>query len=269
MNKIRDVIFALKELDLTEYESKIYVSLLQEHPLNGNEISVLSGVPAPKVYETLKRMQKKGLVFLASGSMKNNRNLYTPLPYKELLHNKNKFFSNQINFLETELPKMVATKKQSETELFIIEGYSASIKFIQSEILKSKTSIILSCWYKEFNEISKALHKMSKAKVDIVTMFFDSTDVDIPWRTFKHLNIERAFNRHEGELSIVLDNEVCILFSNQDNYPHAVVSNNPSTVTVTRNYIRHDIYVNRVFYDFKDEIRARYGDNLDLLINDF
>ncbi len=40
-------------------------------------------------------------------------------------------------------------------------------------------------------------------------------------------------------------------------------------VSTTRNYIRHDIYVNRLLRDLRKESEELYGENLDGLINDF
>jgi sugar-specific transcriptional regulator TrmB len=53
---------ALNSLGLTVYEAKTYIALLQKHPANGNELSRRSGVPGPKIYETLNNMVQKGLV---------------------------------------------------------------------------------------------------------------------------------------------------------------------------------------------------------------
>ena len=52
----------LKQLGLTEYEIKVYLTLLKEGPKKGGEISKLSKVPHGKTYESLESLEKRGFV---------------------------------------------------------------------------------------------------------------------------------------------------------------------------------------------------------------
>jgi len=52
----------LKELGLTEYEIKVYLTLLNEGSKKGGEISKISKVPHGKTYESLESLEKKGFV---------------------------------------------------------------------------------------------------------------------------------------------------------------------------------------------------------------
>lgn len=56
---------ALRELGLSEYQSKAYAALLcAGRPLGGREVASLSGVPASRVYDVLRGLEKKKLVAL-------------------------------------------------------------------------------------------------------------------------------------------------------------------------------------------------------------
>lgn len=57
-----DVLSGLRELGLTEYESKVYYCLLESGPLKPSEVSIRSGVPRTKVYDAIKSLERKGLV---------------------------------------------------------------------------------------------------------------------------------------------------------------------------------------------------------------
>ncbi len=50
----------LRELGLTEYEAKVYLTLLEEGPLKPSEIAVKAGVPRTKVYEAVRSLERKG-----------------------------------------------------------------------------------------------------------------------------------------------------------------------------------------------------------------
>jgi sugar-specific transcriptional regulator TrmB len=53
---------ALREVGLTEYEIKAYLTLLERGVMTASEISEYSGVPYSKVYETLNSLERKGWI---------------------------------------------------------------------------------------------------------------------------------------------------------------------------------------------------------------
>ncbi|MGY0691340.1 TrmB family transcriptional regulator [Virgibacillus sp. FSP13] len=269
MKNIEEIISTLKELGLTEYESKIYVSLIQNNPANGNTIANLSGVPAPKVYEALRKMKKQGLVSTVAGGNKGKQVRYFPIPYKELLKTKQEAFMDNMNFLNESLAEITSHSDTDWSELFVIQGYSASIEVVQAAIDESKSEIVISCWKKELKELKELLVKAHQRGVKIITMIFDERKVDVPWTNFSHYKEELALGRHTGELSLVIDNKKTILLYSLDELPHSVVSSHPVMISTTRNYINHDIYVNRIIYDFEEEMIKHYGSRLEGLINDF
>ena len=52
----------LLELGFTEYEAKVYLSLLRENPASAYETGKASGVPTSKIYEVLKKLVGKGII---------------------------------------------------------------------------------------------------------------------------------------------------------------------------------------------------------------
>ncbi|MCZ7670869.1 MAG: helix-turn-helix domain-containing protein [Chloroflexi bacterium] len=55
-----DLRTALNKIGFTEYEAKVYLALLREHPATGYQLSKESGVPRSMVYEALKRLHNRG-----------------------------------------------------------------------------------------------------------------------------------------------------------------------------------------------------------------
>lgn len=62
-----DLILKLKSFGLTEYEAKVYLALLDRAELTAEEISSLSEVPLPRVYDVLESLEEKGFVKIISG----------------------------------------------------------------------------------------------------------------------------------------------------------------------------------------------------------
>jgi len=58
---------AVKRLGLSEYEVKAYVSLLHLRGGTANEISIEAGIPVSKIYETLRSLERKGLIRIERG----------------------------------------------------------------------------------------------------------------------------------------------------------------------------------------------------------
>jgi sugar-specific transcriptional regulator TrmB len=57
----------LIELGFSQYEAQAYVGLLGSEPLTGYALSNVTGIPQPKVYETLRRLTAKGVVVPVDG----------------------------------------------------------------------------------------------------------------------------------------------------------------------------------------------------------
>ena len=57
-----NLIEKLKELGLTEYESKSYLSLIENGVETGNEVAKTSGVPQTRVFSSLHNLVEMGLV---------------------------------------------------------------------------------------------------------------------------------------------------------------------------------------------------------------
>lgn len=87
----------LAELGFSKYEAACYLALLQHAPVNGSQLSRLSGVSRSKIYEVLGRMANQGyVVSLADG-------LYAPLPPEELSRRlRTRFEDNIVVFDELE-----------------------------------------------------------------------------------------------------------------------------------------------------------------------
>lgn len=260
---IEGIINSLKGIGFTEYEAKVYFSLLKQHPQNGNSLSQSSGVPGSKVYEILRKMLEKGYVFLISTGERSSTKRYSPLPYQDLLKAENEKFSKNITTLQDSFEKVIINSDSDWNMLYNIEGYETSMEVIKNEIEGASSELMLVCWNKELSNLYPCLIKSYKRGIKIVTIFFDDVSNEIPWQHFFHSKISRTLEGHIGELCIVIDNTKAIIMDSEDGTPNSVISSHRSMVKTIRNYIRHDIFVNRVHKDLKDEFDAFYGKNLE------
>lgn len=256
----------LRRFGFTDYEARIYITLVKKSPMNGNAISVESGVPNSKVYESLRRLEEKGNIFsVTEGSKKK----YIPLPFHNYLE------AAKVDFLKDKAQledyfEAIADKVDADwSELYHIRGYEASIESLNQEILDAKKEIFISCWREEFNLLYDSLMEAHKKGVKVISIVFDEKPVETQWLSFHHRKAFGIDRRHLGELACVLDEKKVYVMESLTEHPHTIVGSHQALVKIALNYIRHDIYINRVFNDFEEEIRKKYGNNLEGLIYDF
>jgi len=58
---------ALRELGLTDYEARAYLSLLEKVGMTAGQLSEAADLPYSKIYETLNALEKKGWIKIERG----------------------------------------------------------------------------------------------------------------------------------------------------------------------------------------------------------
>ena len=89
----------LENLGFSAYEARAYLGLLQESPINGYQLSKLTGIPRSRVYETLERLTSKGYAV----PFQTDPVQYAPLSVDELQLRLKEQFSDNLSSLEVEL----------------------------------------------------------------------------------------------------------------------------------------------------------------------
>ena len=98
---MKNITFLLN-FGFTHYESKAYLALIAQSPLNGSQLSKVSGVPRAKIYDTLRSLKDKGL------AAELGRGLFAPLPLEELLKRLRHDCTANLDALEEALKTITA-----------------------------------------------------------------------------------------------------------------------------------------------------------------
>ena len=64
---MESIVGKLQKVGLTEYEAKVYLSLLSDHLNSASKLSEKSGVPRTKIYSVLESLEGKGWIRIYSG----------------------------------------------------------------------------------------------------------------------------------------------------------------------------------------------------------
>jgi len=128
-------------LGLSEYEAKVYVSLVEAGQAKARTLSVLSGVPRTKVYSVLKKLMDMGLVTEIPGEPRR----FSPTPprvalntylqtYRDTVQN----LSSLISTLEDAFRKAKTRESMRRGSMWTISGREETLKKIQEMLGRAK-----------------------------------------------------------------------------------------------------------------------------------
>lgn len=231
-----NLVKGLNDFGLTVYEAKTYLALLEKHPAHGSDISRRSGVPGPKVYETLDRLKQKGLV----ADLETNPVTYEPLPYKELLRQQRSSFMKTEQYLSETLPLIV-----SPTQSIVLwkqDGYDTLINKACQIIHEAKNNILISFWESESADIEAALRAAHARDVKVVTIQFGPEYLNVG-KVFVHIVSDLILDKHKNTLTLVTDDQVGLFMSQTPGRDWSGFwTTHPGISRLIANYIRHDIF---------------------------
>jgi HTH-type transcriptional regulator, sugar sensing transcriptional regulator len=92
----------LQQLGFTQYEAQCYIGLLRQHPINASQLSTVCGVPRAMIYQTLNRLEEKGIVVRLIGK-EGEPHLYEPVPPKQVIGQLSLRFQSSCEQAEAEL----------------------------------------------------------------------------------------------------------------------------------------------------------------------
>lgn len=264
------VLAALQELGLTLSEAKIYLALLASSPANGNQISRAASVPSAKVYENLERLLDRGLISMIEGGQ------YVPLDFEEFLQERQARIK-EVGTLLREVVKQKVHALQGEI-LWQGRGYNALLERASRMIELAQEELLMSLWPSEVSPVIQATAAALERGVTVAVMIFATPEEAIDLLSplagqknlyvFNHAMIPTIYTRHGNQAAFVADNSAALLMSGMANHEWVGVwTSNMAMVRAVANYIRHDIYINKVYNSAYEELTQRYGRHLERLLN--
>ena len=92
----------LQALGLTEYEAKAYTALLSLRRASPAVIARQAQIPRPKIYETLERLEARGL----ASKVEQSPMIYAPLAAREYIERSRRGFESRLDALERSLAQL-------------------------------------------------------------------------------------------------------------------------------------------------------------------
>lgn len=242
-----DLINQLSAIGFTEYEGKVYLSLLEESPATGYSIGKRSGVPRSMVYEALGRLRSRGAVLESS---EGKSTLYRPLPPEALLDQMSAQQEVRLEELRPGLRRLY--EAQDDTRLWQVTG-SQNVQVYASAMLQAaETELMLVLSDEDLVDLRVDLESASERGISLKVLLTGEGRLECG-EVARHPPRESELQELTGSLVIVKDREE-VLLAGDEPARTATVTNNQDLVLITRQFIWMELFAQRIY--------ARLGANL-------
>jgi sugar-specific transcriptional regulator TrmB len=152
----------LKELGLSEYEIKAYLTLNREGTLTGNKLSKLSNVPQGKIYNTMYKLYDKGFISYMDSKPKLFKANDPNITVNRLIKKR----KERLKKLESSLPKSIEELKKIKPKI-------------------AKTDEKVSIFYGKNNAFAVEWHLFESAKTTLDIIFTFEVIKHETWRILR------------------------------------------------------------------------------------
>jgi HTH-type transcriptional regulator, sugar sensing transcriptional regulator len=252
-----EVIAKMMAIGFSEYEAKVYLSLLTHHPATAYEIAKISGVPTSKVYAVLGKLIDKGITsIIAAGKVRQ----YIPMEPDEYLEHHKSVTASLIDSLKEDL-----LERKSGKDISYIWNIAESDYLMDKAgrmIQSASDTLLLSLWAQELSHLEKDLGKAAKLGVKVAMVHFGPSHSTIR-QLYPH-PIEDTIYQEKGGRGLVLvadSAEVLIGTVFNDGTVEGAWSSNRGFVTLAEDYVKHDVYIMKIVSRLEGQLTERFGKN--------
>lgn len=255
----------MKQLGFSEYECKAYLSLLAQFPVNGYALSKASGVPRSRIYEVLKNLMDKQMVF--EQVRRKDKQYYPVEPDVFISRLKNRY--HQIFEGLSAYAGRLYSAQEKDDQLVVIQGRGNIISFLKLLIKGAEKRIAVSIWEEELLELTRELNRAQERGVVLKGIFFGHNN------PFPGLTPHRRMKRYMAEkseryMAVVIDkNHTLSGIVSREEATKVTWTRDEGVVEVTEDYIAHDLLVNlysasldkqqyEAFETFTDKVRKDF-----------
>jgi sugar-specific transcriptional regulator TrmB len=256
----------LSVLGFSVYEAKSYTGLLAGGAQTGYALSKGSGVPQPKVYETLRRLVDRG----AALQIADDPATFVAVPPDQLFSDLETDFYHRLDAAKNALEQANFEGAEERPQVvWRIDGYDGMIARAATMIQQATGKVYLSGRERELRRLQRPIESAFDRGVEFIILHFG--DCPFPIRigaAFRHASTDgRIFPHHQARhLAIVADSRSALwaLAPSGSNWS-ATHTDDYNFMAAIKNYIRHDIYLQRLYQVFGGEMHDVFGPGLEKL----
>ncbi len=244
------IILDLMSLGFTEYEAKVYINLLGDHPSTGYQISKQAGIPRSMVYEALGRLSGRGAVLQAGEDRATH---YRPLPPEILLerhmHEQERRVTNLRKYLQT----IYVDKK--EERLWSIRGEETILTYASRMIQKAENEVLLVLADSHLEVLSREICDAHDKDVMISALLTGEGKLDCG-EVARHPPLESELQQLTEMLVVVVDQDEALIASSNGELI-GTITNNPHLTLIARQFVWMELFAQRIYKQIGKEIMPK------------
>ncbi len=239
----------LMSLGFTEYEAKVYIALLADHPNTGYQISKQAGIPRSMVYEALGRLSGKGAV-LQSGEERATQ--YRPLPPEVLLDKYVQDQERKVENLRKYLRTVYLDKK--EDRLWSIKGEQTILTYASQMVHKAEAEVLLVLSDPHLEILMPDIYDAHDRGLVIGALLTGEGELGCG-EVAQHPPLESEVQELTGMLVVVVDQEEALIASSNGGLS-ATITNNRHLALIARQFIWMELFAQRIYKQIGTDLIA-------------
>jgi sugar-specific transcriptional regulator TrmB len=247
-------ILRMMQLGLSEYEAKAYMALLIENPLTAYEIAKSSGIPTSKIYEVIRKLEKRGIMQAIHGERSK---MYTPLSPDEFVQEFRSVVEDNLQAIKGKLKDVKVGMDRSYT--WHIKDYDGLIHTAKRMLDTARMTILMSTWPHEMKLLSESLNDAKDRGVKIAFIHYGATSVKIKQSYIHPVEDTLYSERAVRGLTLVADSREALNGTVAGEKTEAIWSMNEAYVLMAESYMRHDIYQMKIVKRFSLLLKRMFG----------
>jgi len=261
------VVEGLSELGFSQYEARAYIGLVGQEPLTGYALANRTQIPQPKVYETLRRLEDKHAA-VRTGS---DPARFVAVPPEHLIASIRDDYQRRLDDVQTGLSRLGHTEAGEGLRVLDAPRSWLSIRARALALLAGASRhVYLSGHADQLGQLGAELDAADARGVRCDVLCFGPAPVELPrGRLLEHSSTAGVVYRHHQarHLAVVVDTEHALWALAPDGADwDAMAGKDALLAAVVKGYIRHDVYVQQIFADFREPLLAKYGPSLEALV---
>jgi sugar-specific transcriptional regulator TrmB len=255
---------SLQGLGFSEYESKAYCALLERAPANGYEIAGASGIPRSKVYEVLDKLVDRGAIVKAEGGGPKVT-AYAPTHPRALIDSLKTDFDHTCASARTAIDSFVDHDHVAEV-FWRIVSTDELIRRAGHLADQAASTLHVALWSDEFGEVHPRILEALKRGVRVALVLYDPHEALKQVREAGASAILHSETKHEIESVVgrqfvmAADHQCCLTGTIlPDGTVDGAYTHNRGMVVNALDLVNHEIYVEKIYRDFRTQLEAKYG----------
>jgi sugar-specific transcriptional regulator TrmB len=252
----------LIRLGFSQYEARAYVGLLAHGEQTGYGLANLTGVPQPKIYETLHRLCERSAVVQTNPRPAR----YVAISAEVLLSALERDFSLRVRLARDEAARLPRSGGSSVGADGRLGSWEEVLARSTLAIQQATQKVYLSGRSRELKQLRDVVTEASRRGVTFVLIHFGPLPFPVRrGRAIRHLSTEGTLyaSRQAHHLALVADSaRIVWAFARDGASWRGTTQTDDVLAAVVKGYIRHDIMVQRIFADLPEQLTSLYGPGL-------